>query len=95
MRAGAPQLIAWDAPVLQLRTARDGYPECLGQPLTLLAADFPLRPKLMGGLLPQQINIWMGAAKNGAATHLSNVFPCLCQMSCGDVSCPRRNHQGS
>ncbi|KAK9868966.1 hypothetical protein WJX84_003684 [Apatococcus fuscideae] len=58
----------------QLRTARDGYPECLGQPLTLLAADFPLRPKLMGGLLPQQINIWMGAAKNGASSGLHHDY---------------------
>lgn len=50
---------------MQLRAARDGYPECLGPPLDHLTADFPLQPLLTGHLLPQQVNMWMGLAKDG------------------------------
>ncbi len=50
---------------MQLRTKRNSYPACLGEPLKYLAPDFPLQPKLMGNLLPQQINMWMGAATDG------------------------------
>lgn len=46
-----------DAPI-----GPDDHPEVLAPPLSHLATDFPLRPRLMGSLVPQQINIWAGVA---------------------------------
>jgi hypothetical protein len=46
----------------------DDYPEVLAPPLTQLATDFPLRPRLMGVLVPQQINIWAGATGAGGSS---------------------------
>ena len=37
----------------------------MGPPVEELKADFPLRPVCMGNLVPQQINLWMGAAPTG------------------------------
>ena len=42
-----------------------GHPNLLAAPLTELQADIPLRPALMGNLVPQQINLWVGAAQAG------------------------------
>ncbi len=42
---------------------RDGHPELWGEPLTRLAHDFSPSPSLMGGLVPQQVNLWMGCAR--------------------------------
>ncbi|KAI8853893.1 cupin-like domain-containing protein [Chytridium lagenaria] len=38
------------------------FEEFCGQPLRRLLGDFPLRPKVMGGLVPQQVNLWLGAS---------------------------------
>lgn len=65
---------------LQLRAARDGYPECLGPPLDNLASDFPLQPSLTGHLLPQQVNMWMGLAKNGELAALLSTLPVLLEL---------------
>ena len=46
-----------------------GYPNLLAAPLTELQADMPQRPALMGNLIPQQINLWMGAAQEGQPVH--------------------------
>lgn len=43
----------------------DGHPHVMGPPVEELRADFPLRPACMGNLVPQQINLWMGAAPKG------------------------------
>lgn len=43
----------------------DGHPHVMGFPVKELKGDFPLRPECMGNLVPQQINLWMGAAPNG------------------------------
>jgi hypothetical protein len=42
-----------------------------------LAAPLPLRPALMGNLVPQSINIWMGAAREGARPRGGLVPACL------------------
>ncbi|KAJ1557600.1 hypothetical protein HK405_015618, partial [Cladochytrium tenue] len=38
------------------------YEEYCKPPLQLLLGDFPLRPSLLGSLVPQQVNLWIGAA---------------------------------
>jgi len=52
----------------------DGHPEVLAPPTAQLAADFPLQPALLGNLVPQQINIWMGCAPEGSTTGLHHDF---------------------
>jgi len=52
----------------------DGRPAVLAPPLTLLADDFPLRPTLMGGLVPANINLWMGNSREGAMSGLHHDF---------------------
>ncbi len=46
--------------------AADGHPELFAAPVTQLAADVLLQPAVMGGLIPQQLNMWMGHAVDGA-----------------------------
>ena len=45
--------------------APDGHPELCAAPVAQLQGDFPLRPALLGNLVPQQLNLWMGAAPAG------------------------------
>mmetsp|Transcript_1078 Transcript_1078/g.2439 ORF Transcript_1078/g.2439 Transcript_1078/m.2439 type:complete len:568 (-) Transcript_1078:296-1999(-) len=53
---------------------RDGHPELWGEPLCRLTQDFTPCPSLMGGLVPQQVNLWMGCAKDGASSGLHHDF---------------------
>ncbi len=46
----------------------DGIPVVMAEPLTTLAADFPLRPAVLGNLVPQAVNLWMGHAPDGASS---------------------------
>jgi hypothetical protein len=48
------------------RVAADGHPEVLQPPLAALRGDLPLVPALAGHLVPQQLNLWMGASAAGA-----------------------------
>ena len=52
----------------QTAVGADGHAEVLASPLAELCAggDLPLQPALMGNLVPQQLNLWMGAAQQGA-----------------------------
>lgn len=43
----------------------DGIPDVVCPPVSHLQNDFPMRPKLMGALVPHQINMWMGTAAEG------------------------------
>lgn len=55
----------------------DGLPLALcGAPVdALLAAnDLPLRPALMGNLVPSNINVWIGQAKSGSSSNLHHDF---------------------
>jgi hypothetical protein len=46
----------------------DGFPAVMAEPLTTLAAEFPLRPALLGNLVPEAVNLWMGHAPDGASS---------------------------
>ena len=46
----------------------DGIPALMAEPLTSLAADFPVRPALLGTLVPEAVNLWMGHAPDGASS---------------------------
>ena len=47
------------------------FSEYCKPPLQSLLGDFPFRPKLMGYLVPQQVNLWMGASlKAGSSSGL-------------------------
>lgn len=48
----------------------DGRPEVMAPFMKQLQRDFPVRPKLMGHLIPQNINMWMGNNKHGSSTGL-------------------------
>eukprot|EP01062_Namystynia_karyoxenos_P045253 TRINITY_DN33586_c0_g1_i1.p1 TRINITY_DN33586_c0_g1~~TRINITY_DN33586_c0_g1_i1.p1 ORF type:complete len:489 (+),score=90.67 TRINITY_DN33586_c0_g1_i1:72-1538(+) len=48
----------------------DGPTQVSGPPLGTLRADFPARPKLMGGLIPYQHNLWYGRARDGSSSGL-------------------------
>ncbi|GMH42361.1 hypothetical protein BSKO_10280 [Bryopsis sp. KO-2023] len=52
----------------------DGLPELISPPLDEFKGDFPFRPELMGNLVPHQINIWMGNARNGSSSGLHHDF---------------------
>ncbi|CAI5736689.1 unnamed protein product [Peronospora destructor] len=48
----------------------DGRPDIMAPFIKQLQQDFPLRPKLMGHLVPQNINMWMGNNKHGSSSGL-------------------------
>ena len=52
----------------------DGRPELMSPLMHGLQQDFPLRPTLMGNLVPQNINMWLGNAKNGASSGLHHDY---------------------
>jgi hypothetical protein len=54
--------------LLQVPTCPDGHPHLYGPPLDHLAGHFPLQQPLMGRLVPQAINMWMGCAAEGGPT---------------------------
>lgn len=53
-----------------VRPGPDGHPEVMAPPTSNLATDFPLQPAVLGNLVPQQVNIWMGSAAEGSTTGL-------------------------
>ena len=65
----------------------DGFPAVMAEPLTSLAADFPLRPALLGNLVPEAVNLWMGHAPDGASSgwHLY-LCPGARRNRCGTAS---------
>jgi hypothetical protein len=50
--------------------APDGHPEIMAPPTSYVATDFPIQPEILGNLVPQQVNIWMGCAPKGSSTGL-------------------------
>jgi hypothetical protein len=46
----------------------DGRPEILPQFMEALSDDFPIQPSLMGNLIPQNVNLWMGHTNNNASS---------------------------
>ena len=72
-----PLLVSWQAGV-----DAGGQPNIMGPPVSRLRQDFPMRPECMGGLVPQQINLWMGAARNGTPS------PSLISNAATIAACP-------
>eukprot|EP00210_Caulerpa_lentillifera_P005687 g5439.t1 len=54
--------------------AEDGFPELLSAPLTHLSDDFGFRPKLLGHLIPHQVNLWLGSSQKGAMSGLHHDY---------------------
>lgn len=52
----------------------DGRPELMAPFMKRFQDDFPLRPSLMGNLVPQNINLWMGNNKDGASSGLHHDY---------------------
>lgn len=52
----------------------DGHPELFAASITQLQADVPLQPQCMGHLIPQQLNLWLGHAPDGASSGLHHDF---------------------
>jgi hypothetical protein len=51
----------------------DTHPQLLTPPLSCFP-DFPKKPSVMGALVPQSINIWMGSSKSGTSSGLHHDF---------------------
>jgi hypothetical protein len=69
----------------EVGVARDGHPLLYAPPLLQLAGQFPARQALMGNLVPQAINMWMGCAPKGMigsvrlaslSTHVTHKHTC-------------------
>lgn len=55
--------------------ASSGKPIALfGSPLSELAWQFPLRPRLAGNLAPSSVNLWLGASREGSSSNLHHDF---------------------
>ena len=54
-----------------LGTDDDGRPNIMAAPTTCLQGDFPLRPNLMGNLVPFNINVWMGHSEEGSSSYVT------------------------
>lgn len=54
--------------------AEDGRPELMAPFVAKLQQDFPLQPALLGNLVPQNINIWMGNNKDGSSSGLHHDY---------------------
>ena len=52
----------------------EGRPDLMAPLMKGLKMDFPLRPALMGNLVPQNINMWMGNNKEGASSGLHHDY---------------------
>lgn len=53
----------------------DGFPELLTAPLRgLLGEGLPLRPAVMGNMVPQALNLWMGCSGAGSSSGLHHDF---------------------
>ncbi|KAL3929144.1 MAG: hypothetical protein SGBAC_012338 [Bacillariaceae sp.] len=52
----------------------DGRPDLMAPFMKRFQNDFPLRPNLMGNLVPQNINVWMGNNSDGASSGLHHDY---------------------
>ena len=66
--------------LLQDRKAPDGHPEFMSHLLLCLGGDYPIRPRLTAGLVPYQVNVWMGASKSGAIPSLRTAHQALSEQ---------------
>jgi hypothetical protein len=53
----------------------DGLPTALyASPVTEMASHTPMRPLLMGHLVPSTVNVWIGASRDGSSSNLHHDF---------------------
>eukprot|EP00457_Paulinella_chromatophora_P005772 gb/GEZN01005789.1/.p1 GENE.gb/GEZN01005789.1/~~gb/GEZN01005789.1/.p1 ORF type:complete len:559 (-),score=100.58 gb/GEZN01005789.1/:76-1728(-) len=71
LQAGDEQYYVTTQPI---PTDKDGPLALFSSPLTELRGDFPLRPSLLGGLIPWQLNVWIGNNRHGTSTGLHHDF---------------------
>ena len=58
----------------KLNYSAEGQPMIVSHPITELLEDIPLRPKIMGNLIPQNINLWMGSSDRPTSSGLHHDF---------------------
>lgn len=51
-----------------------GFPDVMVSPTLELSSDFPIRPRIAGNLIPNQINLWFGCSSFGSSTGLHHDF---------------------
>jgi hypothetical protein len=64
----------WYLTTQQLDYTAEGQPMIVSHPITDLLDDVPLRPHLMGHLIPQNINLWMGCSEQPTTSGLHHDF---------------------
>eukprot|EP00984_Skeletonema_dohrnii_P034805 scaffold33699_cov167-Skeletonema_dohrnii-CCMP3373.AAC.3 len=52
----------------------DGRPDLMSPLMKYLQHDFPLQPRIMGNLIPQNINLWMGNSREGLSSGLHHDY---------------------
>ena len=52
----------------------DGRPDLMSPLMKYLQHDFPLQPCIMGNLIPQNINLWMGNSREGVSSGLHHDY---------------------
>jgi hypothetical protein len=52
----------------------EGQPDITSSPITELLKDIPIRPEIMGNLIPQNINLWMGQSSRPTTSGLHHDF---------------------
>eukprot|EP00048_Salpingoeca_helianthica_P023096 m.22214 g.22214 ORF g.22214 m.22214 type:complete len:566 (+) comp8266_c0_seq2:131-1828(+) len=57
-----------------LGVGADGRANLMGTPVQQLQGDFPLRPRLLEGLVPMSYNLWMGNSAEGASSGLHHDY---------------------
>ena len=58
----------------KLEYSAEGQPHILSEPVKGLQEDIPLRPPLLGHLIPQNINMWMGCTTQCSSSGLHHDF---------------------
>lgn len=57
-----------------VHSSADGRPDLMSPLMKYLQHDFPLQPYIMGNLIPQNINLWMGNSSDGVSSGLHHDY---------------------
>jgi hypothetical protein len=63
----------------KLGYSAEGQASILSPPMCSLENDFPMNPPIMGNLIVQNINLWVGASEKSVTTGLVSKVLCLMQ----------------
>lgn len=58
----------------ELHYSEDGKPDLVSEPVASLISDIPVTPSLMGNLVPQNVNLWMGASAQEISSGLHHDY---------------------